>query len=232
MHTPTFMRTNSRRDLTANPREGSSRLKKRGRPVGDHKAKSRELIEAARYVIAHHGYTAASLKKVGRRLGRTTGSVTYYFSSKEEMITSVAESLFDEFQQALDISSEELDLQVLFDNLTAWEKPEKRGAWLVWFHLLPHAATDPALAAIFRRRNGRLRAKLAALVAQCQRQGMVRSDISADLLADQITAIVDGWTMMTPIEPARFKPRRINDLVRASIAMLAPPVRAKPLRRK
>jgi AcrR family transcriptional regulator len=226
------MLPNSTRDLTANPGEGNSRVKKRGRPTGDHKAKSRELIEAARYVIAHHGYTAASLRKVGQHLGRTTGSVTYYFSSKEEMIKSVANSLFDEFDEALDKSSKEIDIQAIFDNLTVWEKPEKKGAWLVWFHLLPHAATDPALASVFRRRSGRLRAKLAALIAQCQRQGVVRSDFSADLVADQITAMTDGWIMMTPVEPARFKLARINDLVRMSIAMLAPPVRTKPLRRK
>jgi hypothetical protein len=61
---------------------------------------------------------------------------------------------------------------------------------------------------------------------------MVRSDFSADLVADQITAMTDGWIMMTPVEPARFKPTRINDLVRMSIAMLAPPVKTKSLRRK
>jgi AcrR family transcriptional regulator len=231
-NTDTSMRTNSTRDMTAKPGRGNSSVKKRGRPTGDHKAKSRELIEAARYVIAHHGYTAASLRKVGQRLGRTTGSVTYYFSSKEEMIKSVADSLFDELDETLDKSSEEIDLQAIFDNLTVWEKPQKKVAWLVYFHLLGHAATDPALASVFRRRSGQLRAKTAAIVAQCQRQGVARSDFSADLLADQITAIVDGWFMMAPVEPARFKPTRINALVRMSIAMLAPPVSTKPLSRK
>jgi len=226
------MRINSKRELAANAGEGNDRVKKRGRPAGDHKAKSRELIEAARYVIAHYGYRAASLRKVGQHLGRTTGSVTYYFSSKEEMIQSVAKSLFDEFDEALDKNSKETDIQAIFDNLTAWEKPQKKGAWLVWFHLLPHAATDPALASVFRRRSGQLRAKLAALIAKCQRQGIVRSDFSADLVADQITAMTDGWIMMTPVEPDRFKPARIDDLVRMSIAMLAPPVRTKPPQRK
>jgi TetR/AcrR family transcriptional regulator, transcriptional repressor of aconitase len=227
------MRTNATRKLTADPGEGNRRVKKRGRPAGDHKAKSRELIEAARYVIAHHGYSAASLRKVGQHLGRTTGSVTYYFSSKEEMIESVTKSLFDEFDEMLDnVSAEKINLQTVFDNLTEWEKPQKKGLWLVWFHLLPHAATDPALASVFRRRNGQLRAKLSSLIAQCQRQGVVRSDFSADLLADQITAMTDGWIMMTPVEPARFKPTRINDLIRMSIEMLAPPVRTKLPRRK
>jgi AcrR family transcriptional regulator len=232
LNAATTMRPNSKRDLTADTGEGTSRLKKRGRPVGDHKAKSRELIEAARYVIAHHGYTAASLRKVAQHLGRTTGSVTYYFSSKDEMLISVAKSLFDEFNETLDESSEEIDIQALFHNLTVWEKPQKKEAWLVFFHLLAHAATNPALASVFRRGNGQLRAKTATLMAQCQRQGAVRSDFSADLLADQLTAIVDGWFMYAPVERTRFKPARFNELVRMSIAMLAPPVGTKSLRRK
>lgn len=186
-------------------------------------AQSRELIEAARYVIAHYGYTAASLRRVAEHLGRTTGSVTYYFSSKEEMIESVAASLFDDFEEKLDRCSRVSDFELMFCFLTEWEKPRQRCAWLVWFHLLPHAATDPVLTPLFRERNGRLRAKLTTVIARHQRQGVVRSDFPADLLADQLSAMSDGWVMMGPVEPCRFKPARIKDLVKLSIAMLAPP---------
>ena len=226
------MRTPTTREFSARPSEDGTGSRKRGRPTGDHEAKSREFIEAARHVIAHYGYTAASLKRVAEHLGRTTGSVTYYFASKEDMIKQVAISLFDEYDQLFQENSEETDLQSIFDSFILWEKPEKRGTWLVWFHLLPHAATDPALASIFRQRNGRLRAKLAALVAKCQQQGSIRSDFSAELLADQITAMTDGWIMMTPVEPSRFKPARIKELVKLSIAMLAPPGKAKASNRK
>ena len=70
---------------------------KRGRPIGDREAKSGELIEAARYVIAREGYAGASLRKVAARAGCSTGAVTYYFANKEAMVATVAEALFDEF---------------------------------------------------------------------------------------------------------------------------------------
>ena len=103
---------------------------------------------------------------------------------------------------------------------------------MVWFQLLPHATSDPVLTAIFRRRNGQFRAKLASLMAKCQQQGTVRSDFSADLLADQMIAMTDGWIMMTPVEPDRFKPARINDLVRLSISMLSPPEGSRARRKR
>lgn len=65
---------------------------KRGRPIGDREAKSGELIEAARYVIAREGYAGASLRKVTARAGCSTGAVTYYFANKEAMVATVAGS--------------------------------------------------------------------------------------------------------------------------------------------
>src|SRR5271169_4609571 len=83
--------------LSAEPRQRA----KRGRPIGDREAKSAELIEAARYVIAREGYAGASLRKVAARAGCSTGAVTYYFANKEAMVAKVAEALFDEFDEWL-----------------------------------------------------------------------------------------------------------------------------------
>ncbi|MBV8137082.1 MAG: hypothetical protein JO121_15830 [Deltaproteobacteria bacterium] len=58
-----------------------------------------------------------------------------------------------------------------------------------------------------------------------QAQGVIRADIPADLLADQVCAMGDGWTMMFPVEPEGFRRGRIHDLVNAAIAMLTPQAR-------
>jgi AcrR family transcriptional regulator len=222
------MRTNFSRNLTANAPKASRIIKKRGRPVGDHEAKHKEFIDAARYLIAHCGYAAVSIRRVAEHLGRTTGSVTYYFESKEDMIKAVAEDLFNEYDEIFERSPEDASIETIFDRFTAWEKPSKKGAWLVWFHLLPHAATDPVLAATFRRWSVQFRAKLAVWIDECQQHGTVRTDFPAELLADQIIAMTDGWIMMTPVDPNRFKPEYINKLVKLSISMLTPPGKTKP----
>jgi hypothetical protein len=83
-------------------------------------------------------------------------------------------------------------------------------------------AEYPALAAVFRRRYAQFRRKLTSLLEKAQTQGTVRRDFPADLLADQMSAMADGWAMMFPVEPARFGRGRIHDLVDMAIAMLAP----------
>ena len=205
-------------DLRAKPRA----VAKRGRPVGDREAKSSELIEAARYVIARDGYAGASLRKVAARAGYSTGAVTYYFANKEEMVATVAEALFDEFDGWLDNQPSSLDMRAIFDRMIRWTTSGRGDAWLVALQLLVRAATDRPLAAVIQKRYARFRRKLTTLIERWQSEGVVRSDIPADLLADQISAMGDGWTMIFPVEPNRFSSGRINALVNAAIAMLTP----------
>lgn len=193
---------------------------KRGRPIGDREAKSAELVEAARYVIAREGYAGASLRKVAERAGCSTGAVTYYFANKEEMVTKVAEALFDEFDGWLDEQSSSIDIRAIFDRMIVWTTAKRGDAWLVALHLLVRAAADPPLAKVFQRRYARFRRNLTKLLERGQSQGVVRGDIPADLLADQISAMGDGWGMMFPVEPERFGRGRMHELVNAAIAML------------
>ncbi|WP_030565546.1 TetR family transcriptional regulator C-terminal domain-containing protein [Streptomyces aureocirculatus] len=68
-------------------------------------------------------------------------------------------------------------------------------------------------AAISRHRD-----LLASLLATGQARGAVRADIPADLLA----ALCDGWMMMFPIEPDRFTPDRVQALLDAALTLIAP----------
>ncbi len=195
---------------------------RRGRPIGDREAKSGELIEAARYVIAHQGYAGASLRRVAARAGCSTGAVTYYFANKEEMVAKVTHALFDEFDGWLSDQPSPIDIRAIFDRMILWTGSRKGDAWLVAFQLLVRAASDTSLAAVIQKRYAQFRRKLAGLLERGQAQGVIRGDIPADLLADQVSAIGDGWAMMFPVEPERFGRGRVHDLVNAAITMLTP----------
>ncbi len=198
---------------------------KRGRPIGDREAKSAELIEAARYVIAREGYAGASLRKVAARAGCSTGAVTYYFANKEAMVATVAEALFDEFDGWLSDQPSSIDMRAIFDRMIDWTASRRGDAWLVALQRLVRAASDHPIAAVFQKRYAQFRRKLAKLLESGQAQGVIRADIAADLLADQVSAMGDGWAMMFPVEPERFGRGRIHDLVNAAIVMLTPPAR-------
>lgn len=55
--------------------------------IVDHEQRRREIADAAWAVISRAGIDAASLQRIASELGSTTGSVTHYFSNKEELIS-------------------------------------------------------------------------------------------------------------------------------------------------
>jgi hypothetical protein len=105
-----------------------------------------------------------------------------------------------------------------------WTASRRGDAWLVALQLLVRAASYPPIAAVFQKRYAQFRRRLAKLL-ESGAQGVIRDDIPADLLADQISAMGDGWAMMFPVEPERFGRGRIHDLVNAAIVMLTPQAR-------
>jgi AcrR family transcriptional regulator len=190
--------------------------------VGNRDAKRAELLKAATSVIAQDGYAAASLRKVAERAGCTTGAVTYYFADKAEMVTAVAQSLFDEFDRLLEVSDDRIDVRAMLERWLDRTNADDSDLWLVLFQLLAHARHEPAFVAVVQQRYARFRHTFTSILARGQRQGTVRSDIPADLLADQLSAISDGWMMMLPIEPERFKLKRVQALLDATVTMVAP----------
>ncbi|MGH6958171.1 MAG: TetR/AcrR family transcriptional regulator, partial [Caulobacteraceae bacterium] len=201
--------------------------RKRGRTVGDRQARSGELIAAARAVIASHGYSGATVRKVAEEIGATTGAVSYYFENKEAMVAAVAESLFDEFDAWLLAHSDACDPKALCNSLLNWTTLGGGEAWLVCLQLLVGARGDPGLAAVIARRNARFMADLTTLLERGQAQGLIRRDFPADVLADQFSAMGDGWALTYPLEPERFAHGRIQHLVDSAAAMLAPPQAAQ-----
>lgn len=206
----------------ANDDGGSGPAARRGRPAGDRAGKRAELLKAAASVIAQEGYANTSLRKVAHRAGCTTGAVTYYFANKEELVTALAENRFDDFDAMLAAGRDRLDVRALLERwlLRTTDDPE---FWPVMSQLLVHARYESVFAAAIERRYARHRSELASLLAAGQTQGTIRDDIPADLLADQLGAMGDGWMMMFPIEPERFTQSRIQALLDAAITLIAPP---------
>jgi AcrR family transcriptional regulator len=191
--------------------------------VGDRAAKSSELICAARKVIAREGYAGTTLFKVAREAGAaSTGVVTHYFESKEAMVLAVAESLFDEYDSWLAAQSDAYDPESLCNSLLDYTTRSEGETWLVMLQLLVGARGDATLAALYARRNGQFMSNLTKLIRRGQAQGVIRHDIPADVLADQLAAMGDGWALAYPLEPKRFGHGRIRHLVDSAAAMLAP----------
>jgi AcrR family transcriptional regulator len=200
----------------------------RGRPVGDREAKRSQLLEAAIAVIAEEGIANTSLRKVAQRAGCTTGAVTYYFANKEAMMVAVVESRFDYYDAVQAAGGAPADLRSGLERWLEITNSDDIGGWITGLQLIAYARNEPALADVYQRRYKTYRERFTSAIERAQARGSIRDDIPADLLADQLSAMGDGWMMMMPVEPERFQPDRVKALLDAVVTLVSPP----PTKRK
>lgn len=196
-------------------------MPQRGRPVGDRDAKRAKLLEAARAVIATEGYAKASMRRVAQQAGYTTGAVTYYFANKEDMVRALIVSRFDKYDAMLDAIRETSDVRELLSQwFTLTHDAEFRP---IMPELLASVRHEPAVGELIAQRYASFRATYASILEAAQARGVVRDDVPAAVLSDQLSAMGDGWALLSPVEPSRFTPERVSILVDATVALISPP---------
>lgn len=200
--------------------EDNKRKSKRGRPVGDRESKRIELLDAVVEQLTENGSHGVSFRKVAAKVGCTTGTMTYYFENKEAMLVAVTDYLFDEFEKLLD--GEQGNVKAVLDNWLKWSHSESSNVAPIVAELLVYARQEPNYAKHLQQRYVKLRCVLTETLKQGQQLGQVRNDIDAALLADQLSALVDGWMIISPIETERFEPKQTKAFFDATLRLIAP----------
>ena len=177
----------------------------------------REVATALLAVVSAEGLEAASIPRVARELGATTGLVQTYFRSKDELLRFAATHLGDLVRERVAAAAatgtmrERLlaGLSVLASAHEAEDDSEGR-AWLAF---LARAAVNPDLHEVHVAGAEEIRTRLAAGLAVAKEQGEVRADLDVDLAAAALAALVDGLAVQRALEPARFTRQLVRRLL-------------------
>lgn len=163
---------------------------------------ARNLLIAAKEIVAEDGFEALTLKTVSERAGENKAMVAYYFDNKAGLVAAVLDSVIhDEYLDSLD----------RMKNVTPGERiprlvdeMQRMAAWAddfqVFYELLPHALRDEAL----RRRLAMLyrwywKMKLEWLGMGDGAAALADPDLLG--LAQLLSAIIDGLAVQTAVDP-------------------------------
>jgi TetR/AcrR family transcriptional regulator, transcriptional repressor of aconitase len=196
---------------------------KPGRPSGDHGKRQREIADTLLKVIGTHGLDKASMRLVARAANCTTGVLSHYFSSKEDLVCSAVDLLFDWAERRAESAAKGGDSVKALKVAVGISDSDEQAPfdfWAVWLQVLAKTKQNRRLSNIVRRRHGRFRDLLTRIVKEGQERKQIRADIQADLLADLINALSDGLGLMAPIEAERLTKERLTQMMNLSIDFL------------
>jgi len=163
---------------------------------------ARNLLIAAKVIVAEEGFEALTLKTVSERAGENKAMVSYYFDNKAGLIAAVLDSVIhDEYLDSLD-RMKDVSRGERIPRLV--EEMQRMAAWAddfqVFYELLPHVLRDEAL----RRRMAMLyrwywMMKLEWLGMPDGAAGLADSDLLG--LAQLLSAVIDGLAIQTAVDP-------------------------------
>jgi TetR/AcrR family transcriptional regulator, transcriptional repressor of bet genes len=172
----------------------------------DHDQRRRAIAAAAVTAIAAQGLEDVKLTQIARLAGVTTGAVTHYFDSKDDVLLAALELICERlFERADAVAMAPADepLLAIYDALPT--DPQALAEWKVWLAFWGRAAFVPHLAAVHRAYYQRIEDSMMVALGR---------DVEiARLRASAIIAAIDGIGTRVALEPNAWPPDRLRALL-------------------
>jgi AcrR family transcriptional regulator len=170
----------------------------------DHRARRRELADAACRVIARNGLAGTTLAHVAEESGWSIGSIRYYFPNKDELVASalwrVGERVDQRIRDRTAGGMTVKDLRAAAIELLPLDADRHEDA-LVYLAFMAQAAVVPELAEAAEGAAQRLQEPLAARIAHAARAGELPARLDAEHEAARLRVLLDGLLVQLVTTP-------------------------------
>ena len=180
----------------------------------DHNARRRRIAEVTADVIAREGLEAATIRRISAELGGPTKIITYYFSDKQELLRFTWEHMAELYHEKVSHGPAHI-IDCLLAMTTADEKSVMR--WRVYVAFWDRATRDSEFARIQRSHLDMTLKLLGNIVRAIDPN---RTD--AERISLLLNALVQGISLQSLVDPARWPPERIRVALTEQVAMLLP----------
>lgn len=168
----------------------------------DHNERRLLFAAAALAVISRDGLEGLTMRAVAKEAGFTTGALTHYFQSKDEVLIAVseygAEVVRPPMEDAASGASARKSLRDLFHTILPTSTAMK-AQWRFWLTFWERAAHSPQVQRVMRERYAEYLGRVSAVIKRAQAQGEVDATVDAELVARELVALVDGLSVQVLI---------------------------------
>ena len=173
----------------------------------DHNERRKVFAAAALQVIGRLGLEGLTVREVAREAGFTTGALTHYFQSKDELLIAASEYAAEVVREPMDEIALEPSAREALRRLIYTALPTtatRRGHWRLWVAFWERAAHNPDVSRVMRERYREWSGRVIGLMRRAQAEGDAPADLDIDHAAREIIAMVDGIGVQVLISSARF----------------------------
>ena len=161
----------------------------------DHSERREIFAAAALRVIVKEGIAGLTVRRVSQEAGYTTGALTHYFQSKDQLLVEASE------QSARLVREQMVKAEAITPAVEAIRQvvslalpltPTRRSYWRIWVGFWERSSYDDSVARTMRLRYVEWRERLVRLLRRAQVEGDVALGVDVPQAATALIALVDG----------------------------------------
>ena len=190
----------------------------------DHNERREIVAAAALRVIMRAGVGGLTVREVAKEAGFTTGALTHYFQSKDQVLIEASEYSAKLVRPKMERSAKDASAVDALRKVIADALPTtvaNRGMWRIWVGFWERSSYNPDVARVMRLRYDEWRNRLAVIIRRAQDQGEMPSDFDADLAAQELIAVIDGIAVQVLLGVGKIPAARQREMIETRIAVMA-----------
>lgn len=190
----------------------------------DHNERREVFAAAALRVIMRAGVEGLTVREVAKEAGFTTGALTHYFQSKDQVLIEASEYAAKLVRPRMERSARNTSAIEALRKVVADALPitgEKRGLWRIWIGFWERSSYNADVAKVMRLRYDEWRNRLAVLIRRAQDEGEMPKGFDAELAAQELIALIDGIAVQVLLGTGRIPATRQREMIDGWIATTA-----------
>lgn len=184
------------------------------RLVRDQRAES--ILAAARRALAERGFEATRIADIARGAGVSTGTVHYYFKTKDAVLLAALrwanETPYRRLETALEEEGDPVSRLALLIDVAVPYPGWLEEQYLLWIELVNRVLRAPELRPESRKVGVRWRCYFREVIEEGERVGAFHAVAPADEVAERLVGLADGLAFKALA--GDVTPERVHELLR------------------
>ena len=174
------------------------------------------ILAAARHALAERGFEATRIVDIARGAGVSTGTVHYYFKTKDDVLVAALrwanETPYRRLETALEEEGDPMSRLALLIDVAVPYPGWLEEQYLLWIELVSRVLREPELRPESQEVGLRWRRYFREVIEEGERAGVFQPVAPADEVAERIVGLADGLAFKALAR--HVTPERVHELLR------------------
>lgn len=191
--------------------------------VVDHKQRKQLIIDKSTDIIAEHGFDELTIRGLAASLNMSTGMITHYFDSKDQILFAALQGVHDRFyHRAEKAIGYQHGIEAIRRRMQAsipLAKSVKKD-WSIMFQFWGRATHEAEFSKYMKREHSKLRQLDLDHLAYAQAHGEIDKKHNLEHIFEQLDAMTTGMGITSVFNPSRLNKNSTHAIIDETLQQL------------